>query len=73
MRVSFELMLTPMLQGLIEAQQQQAHVLQHCAQLIAQQKLKIHLSQTFPLAEAAAAHRLSEAGSVTGKIVLLVE
>ncbi|MBD2463978.1 zinc-dependent alcohol dehydrogenase family protein [Oscillatoria sp. FACHB-1407] len=73
LRFSFELMLTPMLQGLIEAQQQQAQILQQCARLIDQQKLKIHLSHTFPLAEAAAAHRLLEQGSTTGKIVLLID
>ncbi|MDX2214073.1 MAG: zinc-dependent alcohol dehydrogenase family protein [Oculatellaceae cyanobacterium bins.114] len=73
LRFSFELMLTPMLQGLVQAQQQQAEILQHCTRLIDQQQLKIHLSHTFPLAEAATAHRLLEAGSITGKIVLFIE
>ncbi|HEY9655811.1 MAG TPA: zinc-binding dehydrogenase [Crinalium sp.] len=31
------------------------------------------MSQTFALAEAAAAHRSLEAGSTTGKLVLLVD
>ncbi|MGA1475916.1 MAG: zinc-binding dehydrogenase, partial [Prochlorothrix sp.] len=34
------------------------------------QLLKIHLAQTFPLAEAAAAHRLLAQGGMMGKVVL---
>jgi len=71
-RISFELMLIPMLQNLVQAQQDQARILQQCARLIDERQLKIHLSQTFPLAEAVAAHQLLETGSVTGKIVLLI-
>jgi NADPH:quinone reductase len=73
LRVSFELMLTPMLKGLVEAQQEQVKILQQCAHLFDQQQLKIQLNHTFPLAEAAAAHRLLEEGSITGKIVLLID
>lgn len=73
LRISFELMLTPMLQGLVAAQQYQAAILEQCAKWIDQEKLKIHLSQTFPLKDAAAAHQALETGSVTGKIVLLIE
>jgi NADPH:quinone reductase len=72
LRISLELMLTPMLQGLVEEQQQQARILQKCADLCDRNLLKIHVSQTFPLAQAQAAHELLEAGSVTGKIVLLI-
>ncbi|MEG3881953.1 zinc-dependent alcohol dehydrogenase family protein [Microcoleus sp. herbarium7] len=72
LRISLELMLTPMLQGLVEEQQQQARILQQCARLCDRNLLKIHVSQTFPLAQAQAAHELLEAGSVTGKIVLLI-
>ncbi len=70
LRISLELMLTPMLQGLVEEQQQQARILQQCARLCDRNLLKIHVSQTFPLEQAQAAHELLEAGSVTGKIVL---
>jgi len=73
LRVSFELMLTPMLQGLVAAQQKQAHILHQGARLFDQRQLTIHVSHTFPLAEAAAAHRLLESGSVTGKVVLLID
>ncbi|MCU0547542.1 MAG: zinc-dependent alcohol dehydrogenase family protein [Oscillatoriaceae cyanobacterium Prado104] len=72
LRISLELMLTPLLQNLVQEQQQQAKILQQCARLCDRNLLKIHVSQTFPLAEAAAAHKLLETGSVTGKIVLLI-
>jgi NADPH2:quinone reductase len=70
LRISLELMLTPMLQNLVEEQQQQAKILQQCARLCDRNLLKIHVSQTFPLEQAQAAHELLETGSVTGKIVL---
>jgi NADPH2:quinone reductase len=73
LRISFELMLTPMLQGLVAAQQHQAEILKQCASWIDEGKLKIHLSQTFPLKDAAAAHKALETGSTTGKIALLIE
>jgi NADPH:quinone reductase len=62
-----------MLKDLVEAQQEQAKILQQCAHLFDQQQLKIHLNHTFPLAKAAAAHELLETGSITGKIVLLID
>lgn len=70
LRISYELMLTPMLQGLVTAQQYQADILTQCSDLIDQGKLKIHVSNVFPLSEAVEAHRLLETGSITGKIVL---
>ena len=70
LRVSYELMLVPMLQGLVAAQQHQADILTQCADLIDAGNLKIHVSKVFPLSEAVEAHRLLEAGSITGKIVL---
>ena len=73
LRVSFELMLTPMLQGLVADQKHQAKILEHCATWIDEGKLKIHLSQTFPLENAAAAHKALETGSTTGKIALVIE
>ncbi|WP_416666556.1 zinc-dependent alcohol dehydrogenase family protein [Egbenema bharatensis] len=73
LRVSFELMLTPMLKGLTPAQQDQAKILQQCARLIDQGQLKIHLAHTFSLDEAAQAHRVLESGSMVGKIALVME
>jgi NADPH2:quinone reductase len=73
LRITLELMLTPMLQGLVEAQQHQAEILKQCASWIDEGKLKIHLSQTFPLQDAAAAHKALETGSTTGKIALVID
>ena len=73
LRISLELMLTPMFQGLVAAQQHQAEILKQCANWIDEGKLKVHLSQTFPLKDAAAAHKVLESGSITGKIALLIE
>lgn len=72
LRISYELMLTPQLKGMMAAQQEQAKILQQCAQLIDQGKLRIHIGATYPLAEAAAAHRRLAEGSMTGKIVLVI-
>ncbi len=72
LRISIEMMLTPMLQGLVSAQQHQAEILQQCASWIDEGKLKIHLGQTFPLQDAATAHKAIETGSTTGKIALLI-
>jgi NADPH:quinone reductase len=72
LRFSFELMLTPMLQGLVDLQAHQAHILSECTRLVDEKKLKIHVSQEFPLAEAANAHRLLETGSLTGKLVMQI-
>ena len=73
LRISLELMLTPMLLGLAEAQAHQGKILAECARLIDQGKLKIQLTSTFPLEAAAEAHRLLETGSMTGKIVLQID
>jgi len=72
LRVSFELMLTPMLQGLVEAQQHHAEILAECADWIDQGKLKIQVSHQFPLEAANQAHQLLEDGGIVGKIVLLI-
>jgi len=73
LRISLELMLTPMLQGLVAAQQHQGSILKQCASSIDQGKLKIHLSQTYSLQDAAVAHEAIETGSTTGKIALLID
>ena len=72
LRVSLELMLSPALMGLVEAQRHQTDILQQCAAWIDQGKLEIHLNETFPLKDAAVAHRAIETGSTTGKIALVV-
>jgi NADPH2:quinone reductase len=72
-RVSFTLMLTPALKGMIEAQIDQTKILEQCARLFDQGQLKIHVGQVFPLGAASEAHRLLEKGSMTGKIVLSID
>jgi NADPH2:quinone reductase len=73
LRISLELMLTPALMGLKDARQHQTAILAECAQFIDEGKLKIHLSQTFPLEDAAAAHEAMETGSLTGKVALIID
>jgi NADPH2:quinone reductase len=73
LRIGLELMLTPMLQKIVEAQQHQAEILEECAKYIDAGKLKIQVSHQLPLQQAAKAHQLLESGSMTGKIVLLID
>ncbi|MEC4983395.1 MAG: zinc-dependent alcohol dehydrogenase family protein [Oscillatoria sp. PMC 1068.18] len=73
LRLSLELMLTPQLTDNIEAQQEQAKILQQSSRMFEQQRLQIHVTKTFPLQEAAAAHKLLESGSTMGKIVLIID
>ena len=67
------LMLTPALQEIRSAQEHQAEILKQCATWIDEGKLKIHLSQTFPLSQAARAHQAWENGTILGKTALIVE
>lgn len=73
LRISLELMLTPALMGLENARQKQVEILKQCAVLIDQGKLKIHLSQAYPLEEASIAHQAIETGSITGKLALAID
>jgi NADPH2:quinone reductase len=73
LRVSFELMLTPMIYRLSAVQEQQAGILRRCAELFDAGKLRIHLAEGFPLEHAAEAHRLIEAGGMTGKLALVMD
>ncbi len=72
LRISLELMLTPMLRDLSEARAHQCDILRRCGELIDRGELRIQVSQTFPLEQAAAAHRLIEQGHVTGKLALVM-
>ncbi|MFQ5659889.1 MAG: zinc-dependent alcohol dehydrogenase family protein [Gammaproteobacteria bacterium] len=72
LRISLEIMLTPFRFGLADAVLHQKQILVECASLIDQGALKIHVSQTLPLEQAAEAHRLIETGSTTGKLVLKI-
>jgi len=70
LRISQELMLTPLYYNMVEARQHQANILTQCAALFDQGKLTIHVANTLPLDQAAEAHRIIEQGTTTGKVVL---
>ena len=70
LQIAFTLMLTPMLLDLDQARAHQGEILQKCATLIAEKKLKIHVSQSYALANAAEAHLAIEGGHTRGKLVL---
>jgi NADPH2:quinone reductase len=71
-RISLELMLTPMYLGDRAAQRHQAGILEQGARMVDAGQLKVHLHRTFPMREAAAAHRLIERGGFMGKIALTI-
>jgi NADPH2:quinone reductase len=73
LRISLELMLAPMYFGLQDAQQHQASILEQCGRLFDEGRLQIHVERTFPLDQAAEAHRLLEEGSMSGKLVLTMD
>jgi len=70
LRVSQELMLTPMIMNMEDAARHQTEILEQCAKYIDDGRLGVHVSHTFPLDQAAEAHRLIEAGGMIGKIAL---
>lgn len=72
LRISLELMLTPALMGLKKDREHQTSILEQCGTWIDEDKLNIHLSQTFPLEKASLAHQTLETGSTTGKIALSI-
>ncbi len=71
-RISQELMLTPMVRGMDEGIAHQAAILEQCAQLMEQRRLAVMVSEVLPLERAADAHRKLEAGHMSGKLVLEV-
>ncbi|MBK1617926.1 alcohol dehydrogenase [Lamprobacter modestohalophilus] len=72
LRISLELMLTPQLGGLTEALDHQGKILRRCGELFDAGKLRIQVAESFPLEQAAAAHRRLEAGGAVGKYVLRI-
>jgi len=69
-RISEELMLTPMIMDLKNAAYHQSDILKRCAAHFDDGRLIVHVSHTLPLEQTADAHRLIEATGMTGKIVL---
>lgn len=72
LRISFQLTLTPLYLGMVDAQRRQGQILRRAAELFDTGRLLVHVAQSYQLKEAAEAHRRLEAGSATGKIVLTV-
>lgn len=70
--IGFELMLTPMLRDLDSERDKHVSLLKKCAEYIDTGKLKIHVSQILPLADAKTAHDLIESGHTMGKLVLSI-
>ncbi|WP_414621029.1 zinc-dependent alcohol dehydrogenase family protein [Calothrix sp. CCY 0018] len=70
LRIGLELMLTPMLQGMVEAQVHHGKILAECGNWMDEGKLKVCVNRTFGLAEVGKAHELLEAGSMIGKLVI---
>jgi NADPH2:quinone reductase len=68
--IHLEIMLSPLLFDLQDAQKHQTFILEEGARYFYAGKLKIHISKSMPLAEAAIAHTDIETGTTTGKIVL---
>ena len=52
---------------------QQGGIVNQAMGLMADGKLRLHVAETFPLVEAAAAQQRLEQGGMTGKIVLLMD
>jgi NADPH2:quinone reductase len=70
LRVSFTWMPAPAVLGWPEQRERQRSILDQAAARFDAGDLRIQLGATFPLAEAAQAHRALEAGQVLGKAVL---
>lgn len=73
LRISLELMLTPMLQERRDLQKHQVQILEESIHLFDTGKLQVKVAQQFPLQSAAEAHRYLASGKVQGKIVLINE
>jgi NADPH2:quinone reductase len=66
------MMLTPMWLGLNDRLLSQRQIVDRALADVAAGRLRVHVSDTFPLTDVAAAHRRLEAGGATGKIVLRI-
>ncbi len=70
--IAFTLMLTPALKDLPNALSHQGEILRRCGEWMTEDRLRLKVSRTLPLASAVEAHRQIETGHTTGKIVLTV-
>lgn len=69
----YEMMLTPQLMNLHDARVRQRKILEDAAKRVEAGKLGVLVTHRMPLAQACDAHRLIEAGGVTGKIILTMD
>ncbi len=69
----YELMLTPQVLNLHEECIRQREILDQCTLRIEAGELGVLVTHRFPLDQAGDAHRLIEAGSITGKIILTMD
>jgi NADPH:quinone reductase len=72
LRVSFTWMPAPSVFGWFGERERQTAILEDAARLFDSGALSVHVGATFPLCEAADAHRALEAGQVIGKAVLVI-
>lgn len=72
LKLGFELMLTPQVLGLHDERIRQRKILEQGARLVEEGKLGVLVTHRLPLDQATAAHRLLEAGGLTGKIILTI-
>jgi NADPH2:quinone reductase len=70
LRIAWELMLSPMYYDLVDAQLHHRSILEQCASMMEQGTLRVHVEKTFPLDQAADAHRELEQWHNKGKLVL---
>lgn len=69
----YELMLAPQVMNLHDERIRQREILDQCTQRIEAGELGVLVTHRLPLAQAAEAHRLIEAGGMTGKIILTMD
>lgn len=72
LRISFELMLTPMLKNMAGHLAHQGEILKQCARLADKGQLAIKLAEALPMEKVVEAHRRIEAGGMVGKLVLKI-
>ncbi len=71
--LGYDLMLTPQAMNLNDDRIHQRKILEQGAAMVDAGKLKVHVSHCLPLEQVSEAHRMIEAGGMTGKIVLTME
>lgn len=71
-RLSLELMLTPVLLELEDAKCHQGEILRQCTALFDENKLSVEVAHTFKLADAAAAQDFLEQNHPAGKLVMII-